>query len=77
MLKRVHVNMHAIRANRQNGTNEPVITVKTYRSNDYGHRVEVLGPGEFIYSPEDPLSCGARLWFETRAPVLVDGQEVA
>ena len=68
--------MHKIRANKKNGTNEPVITVKTYKSNTYGHEVEILGSSKAIYSPDKPLSCGARVWIETDSEVKIDGQEI-
>ena len=66
--------MHKIRANKKHGTNEPVITVKTYKSNTYGHEVEILGNSKVVYSPDNPLSCGARVWIETDSEVMVDGQ---
>jgi len=69
MKKRIHVNMHKIRSNKKHGTNDPVITVKTSRSNRYAHNVEILGPSKVIYQPEKPLSCGARVWIETEAEV--------
>ena len=62
--------MHKIRANKKNGTNEPVITVKTYKSNTYAHEVEILGKSKVVYSPDKPLSCGARVWIETDAEVI-------
>lgn len=68
---RIHVDQHAIRANRKNGTDEPVISVKTYRSNTKAHEVEILGPSRVVYSPNKPLSCGARVWLETEAEVRV------
>ena len=71
MKKRIHVNMHHIRHNKKHGTNKPVITVKTSKSNDYGHEVEILGPSKVIYSPDKPLSCGARVWIETEAEVKI------
>lgn len=71
--KRIHVNGHRIRSNRTNGETEPVVTVKTYNSNDYGSEVEIKGPSRVVYRPEKPLSCGAELWVETTAPVLIDG----
>ena len=52
-------------------TNKPVITVKTSKSNDYGHEVAILGPSKVIYSPDKPLSCGARVWIETEAEVKI------
>lgn len=75
-LKRVHVNQHAIKANRQDGGDRPVVTCKTSRSNHYAHRTRIDGPSELVYQPDKPLSCGAVLWIETRAPVVLDGEEV-
>ena len=66
--------MHVIRSNKKNGTNDPVITVKTYKSNTYGHEVDILGKSRVVYSPDKPLSCGARVWIETDGEVLVDGK---
>ena len=70
----IHVNQHKIRANKKHGTKEPVITVKTSKTNTYGHEVEILGESKVVYSPDKPLSCGARVWIETDAEVKVDGQ---
>ena len=71
LLKRIHVNMHKIRANKKYGTNEPVITVKPSKSNTYGHEVNILGPSKVIYKPNKPLSCGARVWIETTAELKI------
>jgi hypothetical protein len=64
--------MHVIRKNKKTGERNPVITCKTSRSNTYGHTVSIEGPSKVIYSPDKPLSCGARVWIETEAPVTVD-----
>ena len=69
MKKKIHVNQHKIRSNKKHNLNEPVITVKTSKSNDYGHEVEILGPSKIVYSPDKPLSCGAKVWIETEAEV--------
>ena len=71
MKTRIHVNQHKIRSNKKNNLNEPVITVKTSKSNTYGHEVEVLGPSKVIYSPDKQLSCGARVWIETNSDVKI------
>jgi len=63
--KRIHVNQHIIRKNHKTGEREPVLTVKTYKDNTYCHEVLVDGPCKVIYSPDKPLSCGARVWIET------------
>jgi len=72
MKKRIHINQHKIRSNKKNGTKEPVITVKTSKSNDYAHEVKIEGPSKVIYSPDKPLSCGARVWIETDEKVVLD-----
>jgi hypothetical protein len=87
MKKRIHVNQHAIRRNRKrkhdplfadsHGSEpEPVLTVKTYKSNNYGHHVFIDGTSKVVYSPDKPLSCGAHVWIETHAPVEVDDGDV-
>ena len=67
MKKRIHVNQHVIRRNKKMGEQEPVITVKTYKDNTYCHEVLIDGPCKVIYSPDKPLSCGARVWIETES----------
>jgi len=71
VLKRIHVNQHIIRANQRDGAHAPPITVKTYKSNVRGHRAQIDGPSQLVYSPERPLSCGARMWVETEARVVI------
>ena len=64
MKARIHINRHKIRSNAKNGESVPVITVKTYRSNEYASNVRINGPSEVVYSPDKPLSCGAKVWIE-------------
>lgn len=72
----VHVNQHVIRANLKNETQHPVLTVKCGKANNYAHEVIIHGPSKVIYSPDKPLSCGARVWIETEAEVEVINKEV-
>jgi hypothetical protein len=63
------VNQHNIRANKD-GKNRPVITCKTYKSNDYANEVIIYGQdglpaAKLVYSPDKPLNCGAKVWIET------------
>jgi hypothetical protein len=60
-----------IRANNKHGTNDPVLTVKTYKSNTYAHEVNIKGESKVVYSPQKPLSCGAYVWIETHAEVEI------
>lgn len=68
----IHVNQHVIKANAKNGENNPTLTVKTYKSNDYAHEVFIDGPSRVVYSPDKPLSCGAKVWIETESAVSLD-----
>jgi len=70
MKTKIHVNQHNIRANTK-GANLPVLTVKTYKENTKCNEVLVHGPSRVVYSPDNPLSCGARVWVETEAEVTV------
>lgn len=72
MKKIIHVNQHNIKHNSKTGEHLPVITVKTYKSNTYGHSVEIDGPCKIVYSPDKPLSCGAKVWIETTAEVIIE-----
>ena len=65
MRARIHINQHEIKKNRKDGKDRPVITVKTYKDNRYAHEVELDGPCKIIYSPKNPLPCGAQVWIET------------
>ena len=70
MKRIIHINQHIIRRNSKTGDREAVITCKTYKSNDYCHEVEITGPCKVIYSPDKPLSCGAKVWIETTEDVI-------
>jgi hypothetical protein len=67
----IHVNQHAIRRNIKAEVKEPVLTVKTYKTNIYAHEVEIKGPSRLVYSPDKALSCGARVWLETESEVEI------
>lgn len=78
----IHVNQHKLKANTKNKTCEPVLTVKTHRSNRYGHEAIIRDKNgcevaKIIYRPHKPLSCGARCWIETQldVDVVVKGLE--
>jgi len=67
----IHVNQHVIKDNSKTGKRNPVLTVKTYKSNTYAHEVEIIGNSKVIYSPDKPLSCGAKVWIETEGEVII------
>ena len=67
----VHVNQHNIKANAK-GADKKVLTVKTYKSNTKCNKVKFTD-GIIKYSPDKPLSCGAKVWLETFEPVEIIG----
>ena len=71
--KYIHVNQHRIRANKKNGTNDPVITIKEGRKNTYCNSVEILGASTIRYGGNDKpiLSCVARVVIETESEVRI------
>lgn len=74
----VHVNQHVIKKNHKTGERQPVLTVKDYKSNRYGHEVVIYDKDDnevarLVYRPDKPLSCGARVWLETTSRVDVIG----
>lgn len=72
----IHVNQHVIRKNNKLGTNDPVITCKTYKANTYTNQAEIFHDGKLvakvIYRPDNPLSCGAKVWIETECEVVTE-----
>lgn len=74
----VHVNQHNIKSNNKTGTKEkPVLTTRTYKTHRIGNGAIIRDPntgvvlGRFVYSPDKPLACGARVWFETQCDVEI------
>lgn len=74
----IHVNQHVIRNNIRSAPDErqPVLTCKTYKSNTYANTVALLDAdgrevARVIYSPDKPLSCGARVWIETTNDISI------
>lgn len=70
----IHVNQHVIKANRKHGVVDPVLTVKTYNTNDYAHEAILRDEdgnevARVVYRPDKPLSCGAHVWIETYGEV--------
>lgn len=70
----IHVNQHVIKSNRKSGLTEPVLTVKTYKTNTYAHTAIIrdtngIEVARVVYSPNKPLSCGAHVWIETNMTV--------
>jgi len=76
LIKRIHVNQHNIRHNAKHPDDiKDVITVKTYKHNYYGSDVVCNGATRIVYSPDKPLSCGAKVWIEALGDVTIIGKD--
>ena len=74
MKTKIHINQHHIKANAK-GSNLPVITVKDYKQNRKANHAAVVDSEgkplvKVIYSPDNPLPCGAKVWIETELEVI-------
>ena len=74
MKTRIHVNQHNIKANAR-GSSWPVITVKDYKQNRKANHAAIVNAdgkalAKVIYSPDNPFSCGAKVWIETELEVV-------
>lgn len=72
----IHVNRNKIDSNRKHNKTDPVITVKNYKTNKYGKKVDILDKegnivASVIYSPKRPLACGAKVWIETESKIKI------
>jgi hypothetical protein len=66
----LHINQHIIKSNSKNNENNPVITCKTYKSNEYAHQAIIYDKDNnevcrIVYSKDKPLSCGAKVYIQT------------
>ena len=73
--KIIHVDQLTIRRNKRDGRKDPPVTVRYRGQTVKGSSVRIHGPSTLVYSPDKPLSCGARLWLESESPVTVDHPE--
>ena len=73
MKKLIHVYQQRIRSNAKAPAAErqPPVIVREGRARAYGNEVVIHGPSRLVYSPDKPLSCGAKVWIETAAEVEV------
>ena len=67
----ITVNQHVIKSNKKKKQNEPVVRVQEGSRVHYCHEIEITGKCRVIYSPNNPLNCGARVWIEVEPDVTV------
>lgn len=73
-LKRIHVNQFVIRHNKKYDNKLPACRVQEGSKSRYCMEVLIMGASHMIYSPDKPLPCGAKLWIETYADVVLLGE---
>ena len=61
----VHINSNTIKQNikKERSQRKPVIAIKGAKKS-YVHSSEIPAPCRIVYEPDQPLSCGARVWIE-------------
>ena len=67
----IHINKNLKQSNDKHGRTLPVCRVEVDGKTWYGSKVDILGPSSMIYSPDEPRKCGAKLWIETNAEVVI------
>lgn len=70
-MKRIHIDKIRI----QKKEDGPVITVQTSKDPIKGHEVLIRGPSAIHYTPDRPLSCGAKAYIITNSEVHIFGAE--
>ena len=86
----VHINkIHIQQNNKSTAQNhKPVISVKTYNGSEIPHKgyqgkaienvyvqaLEIPYPCRVVYQPDNPLSCGAKVWIEVMGDDLISLQ---
>ena len=72
-LKRIHVNQNKLRARVKDPTRtDHCYTIKFKGKTYTAYQVFIDGESRLVESIEKPLSCGARLWLETTAPIRME-----
>jgi len=72
-MKIIHINRNIIQANAKHGKQDPVCRVEDKGQVTYCMEVVINGPSRMVYRPDHPRPCGAKLWIETEAPLVLIG----
>lgn len=72
-MKIIHINRNIIQQNAKHGKDEPVVRVEEKGMVQYCMEVEINGPSRMVYRPDKPRPCGAKLWIETEADIVMKG----
>lgn len=71
----IHVNQAVIRSNTKTGAAEPPLIARTYKGAANAQELDIVDAdgnvvASIVHRPHDPLSCGARVWVETKLRVV-------
>ena len=69
---RISVNANVVRKNQATGAREPALTIKHKGNTFKATEAQINGASRIVYSHDEPLPCGARVWIETLAEVVLD-----
>ena len=67
----IHINKNLKQSDDKHGLDRPVCRVEVKGETWYGSAVDIEGPSKMIYRPNSPRACGAKLWIETEADVII------
>ena len=70
-MKIIHINRNIIQRNAKHDRQDPVVRVEEQGCVKYCMEVEIKGPSRMVYRPTKPRPCGAKLWIETEAEVIL------
>ena len=70
-IKRIHVNQHIVRANVAANADAHAVTVQWKGKSYIARDIQIRGESTVMQRMHKPLSCGARIWIETRAEVEI------
>lgn len=74
--KIIHINRNVIQQNAKHGLSEPVCRVQEGRTVRYAMEVIIHGPSRMVYRPDEPLTCGAKLWIETDGDITLIKEKI-
>lgn len=71
----IHVNQAVIRRNTKTGETEAPLIARTYKGAANAQELDIVDNAgnvvaSIVHRPHDPLSCGARVWIETKLKVV-------
>jgi hypothetical protein len=74
---KVYINRHVVAANQKSGERKPPITIlRSKGQRSYALDVELHGNVRVVYSPDKPLSCGARVWIECDDAIAIEARGI-